>query len=140
MQTLRDRHPNRPLVLKVHDGAIMEPGLVRNLRAALKEIDVRLAFDDFGAGQARFREMICAPSDYIKFDSALIHDLKDLSKEQLSLFSAIIKGVQGEGALTVAEGVENEAMIEICQEVGFDLLQGYALSRPTVMTVIDEAD
>lgn len=138
MQLLRDRQPARPMVLEIHEHAIMEPGLVRNLRAALKEMDIQLAFDDFGAGQARFRELICAPSDYIKFDSSLIHDLEDLSKEQFKLFSAIISGVRGEGALTVAEGVENEKMIEICQEVGFDLLQGYALSRPTMMKVIDD--
>lgn len=140
MRRLRELQSQRPMVLEIHEGAIMEPGLVRNLRAALKEIDVRLAFDDFGAGQARFRELICAPSDYIKFDSSLIHDLEDLSKEQFRLFSAIISGVRGEGALTVAEGVENEKMIEICQKVGFDLLQGYALSHPTVMSLLNDDD
>lgn len=140
MQQLREQWPNRELVLEIHEGAIMEPGLVRTLRSALKEINVRLAFDDFGAGQARFRELICAPSDYIKFDSALIRDLQEVSKEQFRFFKAIINGVKGEGALTVAEGVENDEMIELCEEIGFDLLQGYALSRPAIMLHPDSDD
>ena len=106
MQRLREQWPGRPMVLEIHEGAIMEPGLVRNVRAALREVDVQLAFDDFGAGQARFRELICVPSDYIKFDSALIHDLVDLSKEQCGFFKSIINGVKGEGVLTVAAGIE----------------------------------
>jgi len=133
MRRLRDRVPRRPLVLEIHEGAIMEPGLVRELRAALSEFDVQLAFDDFGAGQARIRELICAPSDYIKFDAALIRDLQEVSGEQLQLFRSIIRGVKEEGAITVAEGVETEAMVDVCAEVGFDLVQGYAMSRPAIM-------
>lgn len=140
MKILRDAVPARPLVLEVHEGAIMEPGLVRELRDALHGIDVRLAFDDFGAGQTRFRELICAPSDYIKFDSSLIHDLQEVSTEQFGFFKAIIEGVKGEGALTVAEGVETDEMIEICQEIGFDLLQGFALSHPAMMSPRNEDD
>ncbi|MCR9202325.1 MAG: EAL domain-containing protein [Planctomycetaceae bacterium] len=133
MRKLRDRVPRRPLVLEIHEGAIMEPGLVRELRAALSEFDVQLAFDDFGAGQARIRELICAPSDYIKFDAALIRDLQEVSGEQLQLFRSIIRGVKEEGAITVAEGVETEEMVDVCAEVGFDLVQGYAMSRPAIM-------
>lgn len=133
LQKIRMQYPRRPIVLEIHEAAITEPGLVRNVRAALKEIGVQLAFDDFGAGQARIRELICAPSDYIKFDAALIRDLQDVSKEQLRLFRAIIQGVRSEGAITVAEGVETQDMIEICSDIGFDLLQGYALSKPAIM-------
>ncbi len=133
LRSLREAYPRRPLVLELHEAAITEPGLVRNVRSALKEIDVQLAFDDFGAGQARIRELICAPSDYVKFDAALIRDLQDVSKEQFCLFRSIIQGVRAEGAITVAEGVETQEMIDICVETGFDLLQGYALSRPAIM-------
>lgn len=133
LRDLRQKYPNRPLVLEIHEAAITEPGLVRSVRDALREIDVQLAFDDFGAGQARIRELICAPSDYIKFDAALIHDLQDVSREQFELFRAIIAGVRSEGAITVAEGVETQEMIDLCGEIGFDLLQGFALSRPAIM-------
>ena len=133
MDRLRRVNPSRPLVLEIHEGAITEPGLVRDLRAALQKIDVRLAFDDFGAGQARIRELICAPSDYIKFDAAFIRDLQDVTSDQVTFFKSIIDGVKNEGALTVAEGIETAEMIKLCQQIGFDLVQGYAMSRPTMM-------
>ena len=133
MRTLREKFPLRPLVLEIHEGAVTAPELVRKLRAALAEFDVQLAFDDFGAGQARLRELICAPSDYIKFDASLIRDLQEVTSEKLSLFKSILKGVREEGALTVAEGVETTEMVALCEEVGFDLLQGYAMSRPAIM-------
>ena len=130
---LRKVNPSRPLVLEIHEGAITEPGLVRNLRDALKRIHVQLAFDDFGAGQARIRELICAPSDYIKFDGAFVRDLEDLTSDQVTFFKSIIENVKHEGALTVAEGIETTEMIDLCRKIGFDLVQGYAMSRPTMM-------
>lgn len=133
MKRLREKFPLRPLVLEIHEGAVTEPELVRKLRSALADFDVQLAFDDFGAGQARLRELICAPSDYIKFDASLIRDLQEISTDKLGLFKAIINAVREEGALTVAEGVETQEMVAICEEVGFDLLQGYAMSRPAIM-------
>ncbi len=135
MRRLRDRYPNRMIVLEIHEAAITEPALIRELRAMLADVEVRLAFDDFGRGQARIRELICAPSDYIKFDSALIQDLQGISKEQFRFFRSIIGGIRNEGAITVAEGVENDEMAEVCREVGFDLVQGYLFSRPTLLTV-----
>ena len=122
-------------MLEIHEAAITEPALIRELRAMLAEVDVRLAFDDFGRGQARIRELICASSDYIKFDAALIQDLQGISREQFRFFRSIIAGIRAEGAVTVAEGVENDAMAEVCREVGFDLVQGYLFSRPTLLTV-----
>ena len=86
------------------------------------------------AGQARIRELICAPLDYIKFDAALIRDLQDVSREKFALFRSIICGVRSEGAITVAEGVETDLMVQICKDIGFDLVQGYALSRPAIMS------
>lgn len=133
MADLRKVQPGRPLVLEIHEGAITEPGLVRTLRAELREIGVQLAFDDFGAGQARIRELICAPSDYIKFDAAFVRDLQEVSGDQVAFFRSIIDGVRKEGARTVAEGIETAQMVELCREIGFDLVQGYAMSRPMMM-------
>lgn len=135
MRRLRSQYPNQMIVLEIHEAAITEPALIRELRAMLAEIKVRLAFDDFGRGQARIRELICAPSDYIKFDAALIQDLQGISREQFRFFRSIIAGIRNEGAVTVAEGVENEEMADVCREVGFDYVQGYLFSRPTLLTV-----
>ena len=133
LRDLRNRYPHRAIVLEIHESAVTEPGLIREVRKELRECDIRLAFDDFGRGQARIRELICASTDFIKFDAALIKDLQDVSPEQFRFFASIVRGIQKEGAVTVAEGVETEEMAAICRQIGFDLVQGYLFSRPTVL-------
>ncbi len=135
MRAIREQFPERKIVLEIHEAAITEPALVRRLRQQLNEFDVRLAFDDFGRGQARIRELICAPSDYIKFDSALIRDLQHVSPDQFRFFRSIIQGIKSEGAITVAEGVETEVMSQVCRDIGFDLVQGFLFSRPTLLSL-----
>lgn len=135
MRELRKQYPDQRIVLEIHEAAITEPTLVRQLRKSLAEFDVRLAFDDFGRGQARIRELICAPSDYIKFDAALIRDLQQVSEDQFRFFRSIIQGIKSEGAVTIAEGVETEAMARVCSDIGFDYVQGFLFSRPTLLTL-----
>lgn len=133
MKRLRRQYPDRPMVVEIHEAAITDPALIRTARRQLADVDIRMAFDDFGRGQARIRELICAPSDYIKFDSALIADLQNVAQEQFVFFRSIIRSMQAAGAITVAEGVETEAMAEVCRDIGFDLVQGYLYGRPAIL-------
>ncbi len=48
---------------------------VRRFIAELKETDIQIAYDDFGAGRSRLLELIQAPPDYLKFDVSLIRDI-----------------------------------------------------------------
>jgi EAL domain-containing protein (putative c-di-GMP-specific phosphodiesterase class I) len=134
MQTLRDAYPGRGMVLEIHEAATTDPALIRRLRQELAAMNVKLAFDDFGAGQTRIREMISGSADYIKFDPSLIRDLLQASKEQRRFFTSILNGIKDEGTITVAEGVETVEMDELVRELDFDLVQGYLYSRPTIMT------
>ncbi|MEP3482515.1 MAG: EAL domain-containing protein [Fuerstiella sp.] len=133
MAQLSERYPARELVLEIHECAIMDPRTVRYLQQALRDCGVKLAFDDFGAGVARIRELVAASADYIKFDASLIREVLTLSDSRLKLFRSIVASIRDEGVITVAEGVEDETMICACRELGFDLAQGYALSRPAIM-------
>ncbi len=133
MRDLRQAYPDRAMVLEIHEAAHTEPGLIRELRRQLASVNIRLAFDDFGAGQTRIREMICASADYIKFDPSLIRDLQQASKERRRFLASILAGINCEGTITVAEGIETAEMAEVCHDVGFDLVQGYLYGRPTIL-------
>ncbi|MCA9061319.1 MAG: EAL domain-containing protein, partial [Planctomycetaceae bacterium] len=133
LRQLRNTWPERAIVLEIHEAAITEPELIRNVRQELREIDVRIAFDDFGKGQARIRELISSSADFVKFDADLIRDLDRLSSEQRLFFRTIIDGIRKEGVTTIAEGIETPSMAVTCREIGFDLLQGYLYSRPTML-------
>ena len=133
MQDLREAYPDQGMVLEIHKAAHTEHALIRKLRLELSMINVRLAFDDFGAGQTRIREMVCASADFIKFDPSFFCDLQQISKAQRSFFASILASIQSEGTIMVAQGIETPEMAEICHDIGFDLVQGFYYSHPTVI-------
>ena len=65
LQDLRERHPAANIVLEVHESAVTSVDFLRTLRAALDDLKMELAYDDFGAGQARLTELIEVPPDIL---------------------------------------------------------------------------
>ena len=49
--------PMQKLVIEVHEEAVTDVIGVARFRAMLRDYDIGLAFDDFGAGQARIAEL-----------------------------------------------------------------------------------
>ncbi len=60
------------MTLEIHEAAIASPGQITRLRDVLYDLDMKLAFDDFGAGQTRLLELSEARPDYLKFDKQLV--------------------------------------------------------------------
>ncbi|HKD36886.1 MAG TPA: EAL domain-containing protein, partial [Pirellulales bacterium] len=75
MQLLRTAAPSQQLTLEIHEAAVSDVAEMKRLSDGLKSLDVRLAFDDFGAGQARIAELTAVHPDYLKFDMSLIHNI-----------------------------------------------------------------
>ena len=44
------------------------------------------------------------------------------------------------GKRTIAEFVENDAILEVLREIGVDYAQGYGVGRPQPMANLEEAD
>jgi EAL domain-containing protein (putative c-di-GMP-specific phosphodiesterase class I) len=123
--------PGAPrLVVEVHETAVMEVERMRELKARLDAIGVELAYDDFGAGQARLNELGEVPPHFVKFDMALIHRIHEASDTKQRLVSDLVRLVGELGSATLAEGVEMEAEAEVCRAMGFQLIQGYLTGRP----------
>lgn len=57
LEELRDRSGDGQLVLEVHVEAVPDAKSFGRFASALRDLDVRLAFDDFGAGQSRLLEL-----------------------------------------------------------------------------------
>jgi len=71
LRELRERAPTRPLVLEIHEAIAAQAHSMRDLRATLDDLNIGLAYDDFGAGQARLHELVEVPPDYLKFDKVI---------------------------------------------------------------------
>ena len=130
MRAIRETRPLQPITLEIHEGAVANVQQMIEMRAALADLDVRLAFDDFGAGQARLVEIVSVQPDYLKFDIALIHDLDEAPSQKQQMVSSLVRMARDIGIVPLAEGVEREQESDICRELGFELVQGFYYGKP----------
>lgn len=131
LRGLRRKLPHARLALEIHEQAVTDPDMVRVLRRSLADLDIRLAYDDFGAGRGRINELIEVPPDYLKFDETLIRGVDEAPEAKRTLLQALVRMCQEGNIQTVAEGVETENEAQTLRELGFNLAQGYLYGRPS---------
>jgi EAL domain-containing protein (putative c-di-GMP-specific phosphodiesterase class I) len=117
------------MVLEIHEDFGPDMATMRRLRNRLKELGIGLAYDDFGAGQARLRELTEAPPDFIKLDMSLIRGI-DGAKARQELIE-VFGRVSGDlGVRLIAEGIEMQDEADVCRRLGCMYGQGYLFGRP----------
>jgi PAS domain S-box-containing protein len=100
-------------------------------RQRLRDLGVRLAIDDAGAGYASLRHIVTLAPDIIKIDRALIADL-DSDRARRALVMAIVMYAMEIGTtVVVGEGVETPEELDALKSLGADAAQGFLLGRPT---------
>ena len=95
----------------------------------LKEFGVKLALDDYGAGQSSFNFLHNYPFEFIKLDRSFIRTLNH-NEKNLSLVKALHELGGNFGYRLVAEGIESAEMLTKLKSVGCEFGQGYHISRP----------
>jgi EAL domain-containing protein (putative c-di-GMP-specific phosphodiesterase class I) len=130
MRTLRSQYPGRPMTLEVHEAAVTDAARLRTLRDEMRSAGIDLAYDDFGAGQARLLELADAPPDVLKFDIHLIRGLPESPRQRQQLVESLVRVTTDLGIVPLAEGIETAAEAEVCSQLGFRLAQGYHFGHP----------
>lgn len=95
----------------------------------LKELGLRFALDDFGAGMCSFAYLKHLPVDYVKIDGAFVRDMF-AEPMNIEVVSAINNIAHSLGMKTIAEFVETEGALNRLREMGVDYAQGHAVGRP----------
>jgi diguanylate cyclase len=132
-KALLDRHhvPASQLILEITEGALLThveaAGVVA---AALDNLGVQLALDDFGVGFSSLAHLTRFPLRILKIDRAFVDPL-DSQPDQRDFFAALLQLGRSLRLEIVAEGVERPAQLAELQALGCDLAQGYHLGRPT---------
>ena len=139
LRELRSEFPNAPLVLEIHEAAVTSVRQMRELRSLLDYLDIKLAYDDFGAGQARLAEIGDAPPDFLKFDIQLIRGIDLASDERLRMLRGMVRMTSDLGIVSLAEGIETQAEHGVCRKLGFAYGQGYFYGRPAMASTFASA-
>jgi EAL domain-containing protein (putative c-di-GMP-specific phosphodiesterase class I) len=130
LRELRSAAPRLKLVLEIHESALAQPDIMSWLHGRLGEIGVGLAYDDFGAGQARLFELAEAPPEYLKFDRRFVTGIDSAPPSRRQLVRSLVAAVRELNARPVAEGVETAEEAAACHGAGFMLAQGHHFGMP----------
>lgn len=114
---------------------VTETALMMNIEQALANIHllkaagVRIALDDFGTGYSSLSQLQRLPLDKIKVDGSFVRDLSESDSSRKIIKS--VYSLSRELSLScVVEGVETLQQLDILQDMGCNLIQGYYYSRP----------
>jgi diguanylate cyclase len=126
----RHNAPVNMLVIEITETLAMECGdvVIREI-ANLRSKGACISIDDFGAGYSNLARLQQMPVDQIKLDRSLIVDVATKS-ETRAIVQAVIGLIHGLGCTAVAEGVEDDAQIDVLRIMGCDAVQGFAIATP----------
>lgn len=132
---LKEKFTRFPIYLSTVCFEITETAAISNLATAatfiqeLKQLGCSIALDDFGSGMSSLTYLKNLSVDYLKIDGSFVKNIvKDkVNRVTVEYFNHI---AQIMNIKTVAEFVENEAILKQLQEIGVDYAQGYGISQP----------
>jgi diguanylate cyclase (GGDEF)-like protein/PAS domain S-box-containing protein len=101
----------------------------RTFIARLKELGCRFALDDFGSGLSSFGYLKSLPVDYLKIAGEFIRGMADEPVEY-AMVDAINQIGHVMGLSTIAESVEEPAVISMLRDLGVNYVQGLAIEGP----------
>jgi len=95
----------------------------------VKTLGFKIAIDDFGTGYSSLNYLKKLPFDTLKIDQTFVKDLeKDV--DDLIITKMIVQIAKVLRKETIAEGVENETILEIVKNLDIDIVQGYFFAKP----------
>ena len=117
------------VTVEITESALMEDkGSGFDNLGRLKELGLKLSIDDFGTGYSSLSYFKQIPAAELKIDRSFVSSMMSDSQD-LELVKIIIHIAHQFGMSVVAEGVEDEASLDVLRQLGCDFAQGYYFSE-----------
>ncbi|SIN21754.1 putative bifunctional diguanylate cyclase/phosphodiesterase [Micromonospora cremea] len=122
--------PAQRLTLEITEAGVLDgtDRPVPTLRR-LRDLGVRLSVDDFGTGDSSLAHLRRLPVHEVKVDRSFVQGMAT-DPGDLAIVNAVVTLSQQFGLAVVAEGVESELTLELLQDIGCEIGQGFLFSRP----------
>ena len=122
--------PSRVVIEITERTAITNYPVFRERLNALRERGFRFAVDDAGSGYAGLGSIANLEPDFIKLDISLINSI-DTNFIKQNLVETMVGFAREQGAMVIAEGIENAEELETVKRLGVPLVQGFFLQPPS---------
>ncbi|MDF9773046.1 sensor domain-containing phosphodiesterase [Pseudomonas baetica] len=121
--------PSR-ICLELTEGALVaEPAIARQTMQQLADNGMSVVLDDFGAGFSSLSYVHQYRFSGLKIDKSFILELTTSSRSR-AIVRAIVRMAESLDLSVVAEGVEDEATLDLLREMGAGQAQGYHFAKP----------
>jgi EAL domain-containing protein (putative c-di-GMP-specific phosphodiesterase class I)/CHASE2 domain-containing sensor protein len=120
----------RQLTLELTETAeLANSAVALDMLESLRALGITIAIDDYGTGLSTLEYLKKVPASEIKIDQSFVKSMLD-NRSDLVMVQSTIALAHSLGRKVVAEGVENQNVLEALIDMGCDVAQGYAIGRP----------
>src|SRR5579884_845832 len=127
------------VVLEVSEReSVTNVGRLVQVLAAHREHGIRFALDDVGEGRSTFETLAAARPEFIKIATSFTQRVDQVGPRATIL--AALAFARASGAEVIAEGIEDQRVLDMLVELGVQYGQGYHLGRPAALTAIELAE
>ncbi len=129
-------NPSQLFLEITESSMLIDPTRVNKVVVKLKNLGLNLSIDDYGSGYSSLSYLRKFPAKEIKIDKSLIIDMIH-NEDNAVIVKSTIDMIHNIGCEAVAEGVEDEETLELLEDLGCDLIQGFHICKPMSVQNID---
>ncbi|MCX4191287.1 putative bifunctional diguanylate cyclase/phosphodiesterase [Methylophaga sp. OBS1] len=114
---------------------LTESALIKDMNHTIHELTkladagIQIAVDDFGTGYSSLQYLHRLPITHLKIDQSFVRRLPR-GQDAIHIIEAAVSLAHKIDLTTIAEGVENAAVMQFLGDIGCDMAQGFYISRP----------
>ncbi len=122
--------PDR-IVCEIAHSPEEKPDNVALLATRLRNLGFRTAVDEYGAQDSDAERVKLIKPHFVKFEAGWVLDFMN-NPTGYALLKVMVEQFKDRGILPIFEALEEIDQVDLCQELGVPLMQGYVLARPEI--------
>jgi diguanylate cyclase len=129
--------PAKHLVIEVTETAVLEGAQITATLQALRDMDIRLALDDFGTAASSLGLLLTCPVTTLKLDRSFVEGITTVERQR-AVATAVLHIAEALNLHAVAEGIEHPEQARQLQQLGYREAQGYLFAKPLSVADLEQ--